>query len=211
MTNARQLYTLIAINRNTGQGVFMKEGRYIAICIVLLLFVLAGALGAAGCAKKKASTAGGTATQQAAPVNVPPPPAVDRSGGTLQSGVGDVSGPQTSQPALTYGAYALWTGKWDTTFFRYGGKEHTTVWQLKQLESNVTGTYDWDSGKINIRQSKTSGLAIGTWSEAPSYSPPDDAGDIEVQQSQDGNSFTGKWRYGSSGDWIGEWNGTRIR
>jgi hypothetical protein len=186
-------------------------GRCIAICMVLLLLVLAGTFGAAGCTKKKAGTTGGSAAQQAAPVNTPPPSAGDKSGGTLQSGVGDRSGPLTAQPVLTYGAYALWTGKWDTKFFRYGGNEHTTVWELKQVESNVTGTYDWDSGKINIRQSKTSGLAIGTWSESPTYSPPDDAGDIEIQQSQDGDSFIGKWRYGSSGDWIGEWNGTRIR
>lgn len=189
----------------------MYRGRGIAICTVLLILVLLGTLAASGCIKKKSSTSGSTATQQTAPVNTPPPSSADTSGGTLQSGAGDRSGSQTVQPVITYGAYALWTGKWDTIFFRYGGKEHKTVWDLKQMESNITGTYDWDSGRINARQSKTSGLAIGTWSESPTYMPPDDAGDIEIQQSQDGNSFTGKWRYGSSGDWIGEWNGTRIR
>ncbi len=117
----------------------------------------------------------------------------------------------SGQPSVTYGAYALWTGRWDTTFYKYGGKEHKSLWQLTQLESSVTGTSDWDSGRIALRQSKTSGLAIGTWAEAPTYKPPDDAGDIEIQQSPDGNSFMGKWRYGSSGDWAGEWNGRRIR
>ena len=177
----------------------MYRGHCIAICVMLLTLVLLGALATSGCITKKSNTSGSTATQQPAPVNTPPPPAGDRSGS------------QTAQPVITYGAYALWTGKWDTIFFRYGGNQHTTVWELKQVESNITGTYDWDSGRINARQSKTSGLAIGTWSESPTYKPPDDAGDIEFQQSQDGNSFTGKWRYGSSGDWIGEWNGTRIR
>ena len=177
----------------------MKLGRCIAIRPVLMVFVLLGTFGVVGCARKTADTSGSTVAQQTASVNTLPPSSGDRSG------------LQTAQPVVTYGAYALWTGKWDTIFFRYGGNQHTTVWELKQVESNITGTYDWDSGRINARQSKTSGLAIGTWSESPTYKPLDDAGDIEIQQSQDGNSFTGKWRYGSSGDWIGEWNGTRIR
>jgi hypothetical protein len=189
----------------------MKVGRSIAICTVLLILVLVGTLGAAGCAKKKSVTSGGTATQPTAPLTATPPPAGDKPVGTLQSGAGSRSGSQTAQLVITYGAYALWTGKWDTVFFKFGGAEHKTTWELQQVESSVTGAYDWDGGRINIKQSKTSGLAIGTWSESPTYKPPDDAGDIEVQQSQDGNSFTGKWRYGSSGDWTGEWNGTRIR
>ena len=188
----------------------MKIGRCIAVCTFLLMLGISGTFMGSGCVKKKSDTSAST-TQQAAPVNTAPQSPVDNLGGSLQTGSVDRSRSQTGQPVITYGAYALWTGKWDTTFFRYGGKEHKTVWELKQVESNVTGTYDWDSGRVNIRQSKTSGLAIGTWSESPTYKPPDDAGDIEIQQSQDGNSFTGKWRYSSSGDWIGEWNGTRIR
>ncbi len=198
----------------------MKRGRCTDICTVLLILVLAGTFIASGCVKKKSDSpvgvqspggSGGTTTQQPAPVNTPLTQSGDKTGGTLQSGAGDRSGSQAGQSIITYGAYALWTGKWDTTFFRYGGKEHGTVWELKQVESNVTGTYDWDSGKIILKQSKTSGLAMGTWLESPTYKPPDDAGDIEIQQSHDGNSFSGKWRYGSAGDWIGEWNGTRIR
>ena len=189
----------------------MKIGHWIAICKVLLILVLLGTIMASGCVKKKSGTSGSTASQQTAPANIPPPSTADKSDGTLQSGAGNRSGLQTAPPVITYGAYALWTGKWDTVFFRYGGKEHKTVWDVTQVESNVTGTYDWDNGRINLKQSKTSGLAVGTWLESPTYQPPDDAGDIEIQQSQDGNSFTGKWRYGSSGDWIGEWNGARIR
>ena len=189
----------------------MKVERCTAFYIVFLIFVLLGAFITPGCVKTKPTTSGGTTAQPPAPVNIPAPSSGDTSGGTLQSGAGDRSGPQTVQPVITYGAYALWTGKWDTVFFRYGGTEHKTLWDLQQVESNVSGTYDWDGGRINVRQSKTSGLALGTWSESPTYNPPDDAGDIEIQQSQDGNSFIGKWRYGSSGEWIGEWNGTRLR
>ena len=189
----------------------MKEGRCIVICTVLLIFVFLGAFLAAGCIKKVPGTSGGTATQKSTPVVIPSLPAGDNTHGTLQSGPADRSGSLAGQQVITYGAYALWTGKWDTVFFRYGGAEHKATFELQQVESSVTGAYDWDSGRINLKQSKTSGLAIGTWSESPTYKPPDDAGDIEILQSQDGNSFTGKWRYGSSGDWAGEWNGTRIR
>ena len=189
----------------------MYRHRCVAVCTVLFVIVLPVTLVASGCISKMSDTSGSSATQEAPPVNQTPLSSGDASGGTLRSGVGTRSGSLTAQPAITYGAYAPWTGKWDTVFFRYGGNEHVTVWELKQVESNITGTYDWDSGRITARQSKTSGLAIGTWLESPTYQPPNDAGDIEIQQSQDGNSFTGKWRYGSSGDWIGEWNGTRIR
>jgi len=189
----------------------MKIVRCVTMCTVLLILVLVGAFGAAGCAKNNAGTQGGAVTQPPALVSTPLTSSGDTSGGTLQSGAGNRSGGQASQPVTTYGAYALWTGKWDTVFFRYGGAEHKTLWDLQQVEGNVSGTYDWDGGRINVKQSKTSGLAIGTWSESPTYMPPDDAGDIEIQQSRDGDSFTGKWRYGSSGGWIGEWNGTRIR
>ncbi|MCX5993703.1 MAG: hypothetical protein NT177_05735, partial [Chloroflexi bacterium] len=40
------------------------------------------------------------------------------------------------------------------------------------------------------------------WSETPSYQPPDDAGDMELTLAPDGQSMTGRWRYGSSGNWT---------
>ncbi len=49
----------------------------------------------------------------------------------------------------------------------------------------------------------------GKWSEAPSYSEPRDKGDVELELSKDGTSWSGKWRYGSSGDWRRNWTATR--
>jgi hypothetical protein len=96
-----------------------------------------------------------------------------------------------------------WSGTWDTNW----GTMHLT-----QSLGKVTGTYDYDDGKIEgyISKNLSGNILVGTWSEYPSYAPPDDAGDIEFTMSSDGNSFTGQWRYGSSGDWYGDWNGTRI-
>ena len=78
---------------------------------------------------------------------------------------------------------------------------------LSQSGNQVTGTYPHDSGKLVGYA--TGDTLVGTWSEAPSYSPPNDAGDIQFTMSADGQSFTGIWRYGSSGDWDGSWTGEK--
>lgn len=78
---------------------------------------------------------------------------------------------------------------------------------LQMSGNSVTGTYPHDQDRI---QGTISGnKLIGTWSEAPSYSPPNDAGDLEFVMSDDRKSFSGNWRYGSNGGWSGSWLGTR--
>ncbi|MBM4453138.1 MAG: hypothetical protein FJ013_00970 [Chloroflexi bacterium] len=72
----------------------------------------------------------------------------------------------------------------------------------------MTGWYDWDNGKITA--SATGATLVGTWSEAPTFNPPDDSGDLQFNLSANGNSFSGQWRYGTSGDWDGAWNCTRV-
>lgn len=91
-----------------------------------------------------------------------------------------------------------WTGVWETN---WGDMT------LTQTGDKVSGTYTFDQGKIT---GTVSGSTLtGTWSEAPSYAPPHDAGEVEFIMSEDGKSFTGKWRYGSEGDWGGWDGGTR--
>ncbi len=92
-----------------------------------------------------------------------------------------------------------WAGTWDTSW-------GTMV--LSQTGDSVSGTYTWDSG--HIEGSVTGNVFSGLWSEAPSYNLPDDAGTVVLTLSPDGNSITGNWRYGLSGDWDGSWTGTRI-
>ena len=91
------------------------------------------------------------------------------------------------------------SGEWDTKW----GKM-----VLMQVGANVVGTYAHDGGKITgtIKDA----TLTGRWSEAPSYSEPNDAGDVEFQISEDCNSISGKWRYGSSGILSGDWTGERI-
>lgn len=110
-----------------------------------------------------------------------------------------ISGSTTpTNPTNNLGKYS-WQGEWDTNW----GKMILT-----QNDNIVTGTYVHDSGKIS---GKVSGNKLtGTWSESPSYAAPNDAGDIEFTMSNDGKSFTGSWRYGSSGSWSNWEGGKRL-
>lgn len=87
-----------------------------------------------------------------------------------------------------------WTSNWGAMTFTQSG-------------NSVTATYTHDSGKISA--TANGNILIGTWSEAPSYASPKDAGDVELELSTDCKTFTGHWRYGSSGSWSGGWSGTK--
>jgi len=77
---------------------------------------------------------------------------------------------------------------------------------LTQSGDQVTGSYTYENGKLTGYAAGNT--LVGTWSEPPTYNPPNDAGDVQFNLSADGNSFTGHWRYGSAGDWK-PWNGER--
>jgi hypothetical protein len=101
-----------------------------------------------------------------------------------------------------------WTGDYDTNW----GRMH-----LDQSGNSVVGTYSHDLGRIEATVSPDSQYVItGRWLEYPSYAEPDDAGDVYMSMTRDRSSFTGKWRYGFTGDysitggWDGTWSGTRI-
>jgi hypothetical protein len=80
---------------------------------------------------------------------------------------------------------------------------------ITQSGDKLIGEYTHDKGKI---EGVVNGdVFIGTWSESPSYAEPNDAGDVELKLSKDGNSFEGNWRYGSDdSSWSGGWTGTRV-
>jgi hypothetical protein len=91
-----------------------------------------------------------------------------------------------------------WTGNWDTN---YGKVE------LEQTGNAVTGVYVLKQGRINGQASN--GRLAGTWAEAPSYAPPNDAGDFEIHLDQYGRSFKGKWWKVGAGK-EHEWTGLRV-
>lgn len=86
----------------------------------------------------------------------------------------------------------------------------STNWGALKLfqEGNVvTGSYEWDNGKI---EGKIDGYNFkGFWSEPPTYECPDLKGELNFEFSITGKSFQGTWSYcdlTSSGIWLG----TRI-
>jgi hypothetical protein len=93
-----------------------------------------------------------------------------------------------------------WSGNW---------KSNWGNMVLEQNGNTVTGRYEHDEGRIS--GTVQGGKLIGRWSEAPSYGPPQDAGDVELVISPGCNSLSGRWRYGNSGDWDGDWTATRER
>jgi hypothetical protein len=110
--------------------------------------------------------------------------------GTASSSKGSVSATPAPTP---------WSGSWDSA---WGTMEFT------QTGDQVTGTYTHDNGKI--KGTVSGNTLTGTWSEAPTYNPPDDAGDFVFILAPDGKSFSGNWRYGSgTGKWDGSWDATR--
>lgn len=93
------------------------------------------------------------------------------------------------------GTDADWTGTWETN---YGKVE------LRQADNIVTGVYVLKQGRIHGQASDN--RLVGKWSEAPSYAPPNDAGDFEIYMDRSGSSFKGNWWKPGSGkehEWFG--------
>jgi hypothetical protein len=91
-----------------------------------------------------------------------------------------------------------WTGTWSTNW---------GPMRLVQRGGTVSGDYDWDQGLIE--GTLDGDVLRGTWTEVPSREPPRDAGDYEFTMAEDCQSFTGRWRYGSSEAWRQSWDGAR--
>jgi hypothetical protein len=127
-------------------------------------------------------------------------PLSDTQGVLALGSAGGPSPTATPTPAATATAMpsGTWTGVWDTN---WGPME------LTQSDGSVTGTYEFDQGQI---QGTVEGnKLVGTWAEAPTDGGFAREGEFEFTMSPDGNSFTGRWRYDSEGDWD-ELSGTRI-
>jgi len=96
-----------------------------------------------------------------------------------------------------------WTGTWLIT---EGQNAWGNVISFSQTGNTVTGSYlGHENGTYNGIVSGN--LLTGTWSEEPTYLPPNDAGEFQITISPDGNFFVGQWRYDSSGtlyDWSGQ-------
>lgn len=93
----------------------------------------------------------------------------------------------------TLGSGCDWTGTWDTDF---------GLMTLQQSGNTVIGSYSYSGGQI---QGTISGNnLVGGWTETSSKT-----GTFDFTMATDCQSFSGKWRYGTVGDWSGDWKGSR--
>ena len=100
----------------------------------------------------------------------------------------------TTPPATTS---CTWTGTWSTTY---------NTMRLTQAGSAVTGTYEYNSGRIS---GTASGATLsGRWDEGTETAGGD--GSFVWTISADCNSFSGTWGSGSSST-GGSWSGTRVQ
>ena len=107
---------------------------------------------------------------------------------------------QTATINPTQAAYVSgFSGTWDTN---WGVMTCSVDGQM------VKCNYTHDVGKIEAWLSQDGKTMQGTWSESPSYQPPDDGGRVTFSLSGDGNSITGYWWYGQNKA-GGSWTGTR--
>jgi len=90
-------------------------------------------------------------------------------------------------------------GTWDTN---WGDMTCSVDGQM------VICNYTHDIGIIEAGLSLDGITMEGSWSESPSYQPPDDGGKVIFTLSEDGNSIAGHWWYGQIDD-GGSWTGTR--
>ena len=137
--------------------------------------------------------------------------AIFLAGCTFSQQLGQPSAPaQPSQPAAPGGPSApaqpagcTFAGEWSSDWGEMN---------MVQNGSSVSGTYTFDDGRVT---GTVSGKTLtGTWSENAdenAYLPPDNAGDVQLNLSDDCNSIEGAWRYGSEGEMSGGWSGERIR
>ncbi len=113
-----------------------------------------------------------------------------------------------------YGYSGEWKGDWNGTLLSIAPKDFSGSWNtewgvltIRQNGESVTGEYTHKAGKI---EGTVSGDRLNFfWAQSPSYSTPSDAGDGYFIISTDGKKLNGKWRYGYSGEWQGDWSGSK--
>jgi hypothetical protein len=103
------------------------------------------------------------------------------------------AGAQGTRPGAT--ATCDWTGTWDTSF----NKMH-----LQQSGNSVTGTYEWDGGRL-LNANVQGDILQGNWVENGNQT-----GSFAFRINSTCDAFNGQWNYDSSPSSLRPWSGTRL-
>ena len=82
---------------------------------------------------------------------------------------------------------------------------------LRTVNDEIWGVYEYRDGTI-IGQVNDEGVFRGWWTQLPSRVDMD-AGEVEFRWSRIANNtiaLDGRWRYGSDGDWLENWDTVRV-
>jgi hypothetical protein len=115
-----------------------------------------------------------------------------------------LGGLQDSEYSFVVSQGCDWTGRWNLDSSPSNQKIQM---DLQQSGEMVTGSY---SNQGQITGTVSGNKLQGTWAEPPDYSEPRNKGAFEFTLSADCSSFSGNWGLGSSGSWMGQWNGKRA-
>ncbi len=153
--------------------------RALRLALLPVAVALAGSLACRG-------SAPGSPQATAAPAQTQLPPPTSRATPTPAA--------QATPQAPGEGLAGAWETNWGRLTLRASGDQ-------------VSGTYG-DGGRIEGTLSAGGRSMEGTWSEPPTYQPPEHAGRVVFALSDDGDSLSGHWWYGDDEE-GGEWTGTR--
>ena len=93
-------------------------------------------------------------------------------------------------------------GRWDTN---YG------VVDLARTEGGTfVGGWDQDGGRLVGTLSPDGRTLRASWSSAPSYRPPREAGTVTFTLTDDGRTIDGTWGYGNGAADPTPWRGERL-
>jgi hypothetical protein len=116
-----------------------------------------------------------------------------------------LGGLQDSECSFVVSKGCDWTGRWNLDS---SPSNQRIQMDLQQSGDMVTGSY---SNQGQITGTVSDNKLQGTWAEPPDYSEPRNKGAFEFTLSADCTTFSGNWRLGSSGSWMGQWNGKRAK
>lgn len=106
--------------------------------------------------------------------------------------------PETSTTATNN---LVWSGKWLSSW----ESDYTVATYLTESNGQVSGTYDYENGKIDgkVYNMPGSSMLKGNWSQNNA------SGWFKFRLNSNKKSFTGEWGYTGETESEGKWNGTK--